>query len=96
MDREFVLEAMGAGKPVVIQRKATDPRNGFGSELVNHEDLVVDNQGGYVEAVSRMIRHSALRAKLSEFVRERFNAEFTPKAMAKLYVDLFETLLAAS
>jgi hypothetical protein len=88
----FVLDAMGAGKPVVIQRQSSDPKNGCGSDLVADDDLVVDSVGGYVEAVSRIIRKTDLRKRVSEAVRQRFHSEYSPQRLAQRHLEYFKEI----
>jgi glycosyltransferase involved in cell wall biosynthesis len=94
-DQDPVLDAMGAGKPVIVHRKAMDANGDPAADLVgSEEELVVDNQAGYVEAASRIIRKSALRETLSESMRQRFAANYSPAAMGKKFMDEFKKLAA--
>ncbi|HEX4998132.1 MAG TPA: hypothetical protein VFY29_07905, partial [Terriglobia bacterium] len=94
MDSEFVMDALGAGKPVLMHKEATDPRTGAESSLVGIDDLLASNRSAYVEAASVLIRKPPVRARLTHEVRSRFEAEYSPRRVAERYLEFIETLSA--
>src|SRR5439155_9192962 len=61
-----VIEAMGAGKPVVVLRYPPDSHYNSGAELVGVRDLIAPGEADYIEIADRLLRDSAVRKKQSE------------------------------
>jgi predicted O-linked N-acetylglucosamine transferase (SPINDLY family) len=81
-----VLEAMGAGKPVVVLR------GNPAAKLVNVADLIAPGAANYVEVADRLLRNSALRATQGHAVLERFRAEFRPERLGERYKAFLDSL----
>ena len=83
----FILEAMGLGKPVVC------------TDVGGNPELVKNGENGFVvppkdpeklaDAVTRLLADRALGETLGLQGRERFNREFTLPTMVKNYEDLY-------
>ncbi len=82
-----VIEAMGAGKPVVVLQTA-------GSEFVGVRELIAPGEAGYVEIADRLLRNSTLRQKLGQAMRDRFRAEFRPERLGERYAQFIASLTA--
>jgi len=87
----YVLEAMGLGRPVV----ATDI--GGNRELVRHGEtgLLVPpgDPGALAAAVLTLLGDRALASRLAEAARTRFRAGFSVPTMVRQYEELYEELL---
>jgi len=77
-----ILEAMGAGKPVVGMRC---------DELVGVPELSASREADYIEVADRLLRHSAFRAKQAQAVLDRFRAEFRPERLGERYQVFLES-----
>jgi len=82
-----IIEAMGAGKPVVALRAA-------GAEFVAVQELIAPGEGGYVEIADRLLRNPALRQKQGQAMRDRFRAEFRPERLGERYAQFIAALAA--
>ena len=82
-----LLEAMGAGKPIVVVKYPPDSHYNSGAELVGVKELIAPGEADYVEIADRLIRNPALRAKQSQAVRDRFRAEFRPERLGERYKE---------
>jgi glycosyltransferase involved in cell wall biosynthesis len=92
-DARFILEAMGAGKPVVGLRNETVTASRSVAELVGISELTAVGEAGYVDLADRLIRDPQLRARYSGAVRDRFRAEYDPSVLGARYLRFLETLL---
>src|SRR6185436_9556159 len=70
-----ILEAMGAGKPIVVLRFPPDSHYNSGAELVGVRELTAAGEADYIQIADRLLRDSALRAKQSQAMLTRFRAE---------------------
>jgi hypothetical protein len=77
-----ILDAMGAGKPVVGMRC---------DELVGVAELSASRESDYIEVADRLLRHSAFRAKQAQAVLDRFRAEFRPERLGERYRMFLQT-----
>lgn len=89
-----VIEAMGAGKPVVVLRFPPDSHYNSGAELVGVRELIAPGEADYIEIADRLLRDSALRKKQSEAMIHRFRSEFRPERLGERYVAFLDRLLA--
>ena len=87
-----ILEAMGAGKPVVVLRYPPDSHYNSGAELVGIPELIAPGEADYVELADRLIRNADHRAKYSDVIRDRFRAEFRPSKLGERYREFLERL----
>jgi len=87
-----ILEAMGAGKPVVVLGYPSDSHYNSGAELVGISELVARNRPGYVEIVDRLIRNPAERLTLSTVIRERFRSQSGPSRLGSRYIQFLSEL----
>jgi glycosyltransferase involved in cell wall biosynthesis len=88
----FILEAMGAGKPVVVLGYPSDSRYNSGAELVGIPELIARNRPGYVEIADRLIRNPAERVALSDPIRGRFRSRFGPDRLGSRYIQFLSDL----
>jgi glycosyl transferase family 1 len=75
-----VIEAMGAGKPVVVLRTA-------GAEFVGVRELIAAGEAEYIEITDRLLRNTNLRQKMGQAMRDRFRAEFRPDRLGERYAQ---------
>jgi len=87
-----ILEAMGAGKPVVVLGYPANSHYNSGAELVGIPELIARNRPGYVEIADRLLRSPDDRARLSSEVAERFRAEFRPSRLGPRYIQFLSEL----
>ncbi len=88
-----ILEAMGAGKPVVAMRFPPDSVYNSGAELVGLRELIAPGEANYVEIADRLLRNPALRQKQGHALRDRFQAEFRPELLGERYVGFLGRLV---
>jgi glycosyltransferase involved in cell wall biosynthesis len=87
-----ILEAMGAGKPVVVLGYPSDSHFNSGAELVGISELIARNRPGYIEIADRLIRTPAERLALSTGIRERFRSQFGPSRLGSRYIQFLSEL----
>jgi len=80
-----VLEAMGAGKPVVVLRFAPDSHYNSGAEFVGLRELTAPREADYIEIADRLLRNPALRQRQGQAMLDRFRAEFRPERLGERY-----------
>jgi hypothetical protein len=85
-----IVEAMGAGKPVVVLGSSPDSPNNMGAELLGIPELTARGEGGYIEIADRLLRNVTTRAQLGEAVLKRFGAEFRPDLLGERYKSFLE------
>jgi glycosyl transferase family 1 len=88
-----VIEAMGAGKPVVVLRFPPDSHYNSGAELVGVRELIAPGEADYVEIADRLLRDPALRQQRGEAVLARFHSEFRLERQAERYVKFIDRLI---
>jgi len=88
-----VIEAMGAGKPVVVLSFPPDSHYDSGAELVGVRELIAPGEADYVEIADRLLRDPALRKKQGEVMLARFQSEFRPERLGERYVGFIERLI---
>ncbi len=92
-DEDFpnvVLEAMGYGKPVVASRIAGVPE-----QVADGETGILVEPGdaeGIAEALGRLANDAVLRGRLGSAARARYERDFTPRAAAKRWADVYRDL----
>jgi glycosyltransferase involved in cell wall biosynthesis len=80
-----LVEAMGAGKPVVVLRFAPDSHYNSGAELVGIRELIAAGEADYIEIADRLLRDPAFRAKQGHAILARFRSEFRPERLGERY-----------
>jgi predicted O-linked N-acetylglucosamine transferase (SPINDLY family) len=85
-----IVDAMGAGKPVVVLRGVSDSKNHSGPELVGIRELIAPGEADYIEIVDRLLRTSAFRAAQGKGIFDRFRSEFSPERMGERYKAFLE------
>jgi glycosyltransferase involved in cell wall biosynthesis len=85
-----ILEAMGAGKPVVALRFPPDSSANAAAELVGIRDLTAPGEADYVEIIDRLLRNPGVREQLGQAVRDRFRGEFRPARMGERYTQFLD------
>jgi hypothetical protein len=80
-----ILEAMGAGKPVVVLRFPPDSHYNSGAELVGVRELIAPGEADYIETADRLLRNPGLRASQGKAMLDRFRAEFRPARLGERY-----------
>jgi Glycosyl transferases group 1 len=84
-DANSVQDAMGAGKPVVVLRAASESPNNTAAELVRIPELIASGKASYIDIADRLLRNSAFRSRQSQAVKQRFQAEFRPERLGERY-----------
>jgi hypothetical protein len=87
-----VLEAMGAGKPVVAVRFPSDSHYNSAAELVGSSELTAPGEADYIAAADRLLRNPELRAKKGRLLLDRFRAEFHPDRLGERYKAFLSVL----
>ena len=82
-----ILDAMGAGKPVVVLKSPVDFNSSCGFELVGRRELVAPGEADYIEIADRLLRNSAHRAAQGQAMQERFRSEFRPEHLGGRYKE---------
>ncbi|PYS16094.1 MAG: hypothetical protein DMG15_03280 [Acidobacteria bacterium] len=85
-----VLDAMGAGKPVVVLKSPVDSEYTCTAELVGMRELVAPGEADYVEIADRLLRTPAHHAAQGRAMQERFRKEFRPERLGRRYKELIE------
>jgi len=80
-----ILEAMGAGKPVVVLRFPPDSPCNSGAELVGIRELIAPGRADYIEIADRLLRTVEFRAQQSQAIRDRFRSQFRPEQLGERY-----------
>ena len=80
-----LIEAMGAGKPIVVLRFPPDSHYNSGAELVGVRELTAAGEADYIEIADRLLRYHDLREKLGRSMLDRFRAEFRPERLGERY-----------
>ena len=91
-----LLEAMGAGKPVVVLRFPPDSHYNSGAELVGIRELTAPGEADYIEIADRLLRNPSLRQKQSQAMLDRFRAEFRPERLGERYKEFLDHLRATT
>jgi glycosyltransferase involved in cell wall biosynthesis len=90
-----ILEAMGAGKPVVSFRFPADSNYNSGAELVGIRELAATGEGEYITIADRLLRNPELRARHGQAMLNRFRTEFRPDRLGERYKAFLESLCTA-
>jgi hypothetical protein len=85
-----LLEAMGAGKPIVVLRFPSDSHYNSGAELVGLRELIAPGEADYIEIADRLLRTPAFREAQGKAMIERFRAEFRPERLGERYKAFIE------
>ena len=85
-----ILEAMGAGKPVVVLRFPPDSHYNSGAELVGVRELIAPGEADYIETAHRLLRNPTLCAAQGKAMLDRFRAEFRPERLGERYKAFIE------
>jgi predicted O-linked N-acetylglucosamine transferase (SPINDLY family) len=88
----FLLDAMGAGKPVVVLKHTPDSEGSAGAELVGLRELIAPGEADYIEIADGLLRSPALRRQRGEAMRLRFRHEFRPQRLGEKYQALIRQL----
>jgi len=87
-----ILEAMGAGKPVVVLRFPPDSQYNSGAELVGVRELIAPGEADYIDIADRLLRSQDFRVAQGRTMLDRFRAEFRPKHLGERYKAFLENL----
>ena len=80
-----IVDAMGAGKPVVVLRSPSDLATSCGPELVGVRELIAPGEADYIEIADRLLRTPAFRAIQGNAVLDRFRSELGPERFGQRY-----------
>ena len=86
-DVRSILDAMAAGKPVIVRGYPHDSRSNRGAELVGLEEMIALSAGDFVDRACRMIEDGDYRDALGQAAHLRFRKEFTPDRLGAQYLD---------
>jgi glycosyltransferase involved in cell wall biosynthesis len=81
-----VLDAMGAGKPVVVSRRSCV------AELVAIPELMPPGTASYVDTADRLLRNPTWRATQAHAVLDRFRVEFRSEHLGLRYKAFLESI----
>ena len=84
-DSQRILDAMGAGKPVVVLKSPPDSDYTCGAELVGMRDLIARGEADYVDIADRLLRIPAFRAAQVQSMLDRFRLEFRPERLGQRF-----------
>ncbi len=87
-----VLDVMGAGKPVIAMRHATNIEFNTAAELVGDPLLTPGTGAEYLSAADRLLRDPASRERMGGKSVERFRKEFAPEKLGERYAQFMEQL----
>ena len=87
-----ILEAMGAGKPVVVLKFPPESHYNSGAELVGVRELIAPGEADYIEIADRLLRSPDFRAVQGRAMVDRFRAEFRPLRLGERYKAFIEKL----
>jgi len=90
---EMLLDAMGAGKPIVAVRYPADSHCNSSAEILGVPELIASREVEYAEIAMRLIRDREARERASAAVTARFQKEFHPSSLGPRYMRLVEELL---
>jgi predicted O-linked N-acetylglucosamine transferase (SPINDLY family) len=85
-----VIEAMGAGKPVVVLRFSSQSEYNSAAEFVGVRELIAPGEADYIEIADRLLRNPAFRAAQGKTMLDRFHAEFRPERLGERYKAFIE------
>ena len=91
-NEHLILEAMGAGKPVVVLRFPPDSDYNVGAELVGVRDLIAPGEADYIEIADRLLRTPSFCAAQGRAMLDRFRAEFCPERLGERYKAFLQKL----
>jgi glycosyltransferase involved in cell wall biosynthesis len=80
-----ILEAMGAGKPVVVLRFPPDSNDNSGAELVGIRELIAPGRADYIEIADHLLRTAEFRPRQSQAIRDRFRSQVRPERLGERY-----------
>jgi predicted O-linked N-acetylglucosamine transferase (SPINDLY family) len=83
-----VLDAMGAGKPVVTLRYPAGSPHNSAAELVGVPELIASRETEYAEIAMKLVRDRDFRDRISVAVSARFQKEFHPSLLGPKYLEL--------
>ena len=92
-DAAFVLDAMGAGKPVVALRYPSGTPYNASAEMVGVPELLAAREAEYSEIAMRLIRDREAYEKAAVAVSARFAKEFHPGSLGPRYMRMVEEIL---
>jgi len=92
MNDGALLDAMGAGKPVVALRYPPGTPYNESAELVGIPELLASREAEYSEIAMRLIRDREARDKAGAAVSARFQKEFHPSTLGPRYLRLVEEI----
>jgi hypothetical protein len=87
-----ILEAMGAGKPIVVLKFPADSHDNSGAELVGVRELIAPGEADYIDIADRLLRSPDFRGAQGRAILDRFRAEFRPQRLGeryKAFIDKF-------
>jgi predicted O-linked N-acetylglucosamine transferase (SPINDLY family) len=83
-----VLDAMGAGKPVVTLRYPAGSPYNSAAELVGVPELIALREIEYAEIAMKLVRDREFRERTGVAVSARFQKEFHPSLLGPKYLQL--------
>jgi glycosyltransferase involved in cell wall biosynthesis len=90
--RISVLELMGAAKPVVAMRHASNSEFNTTAELIGLPELTPRTPGEYIQIADKLLRDPASRSRAGDALHERFSTEFNPARLGERYLAFIEGL----
>ena len=90
---EALLDALGAGKPVVALRYPSDSPYNSSAEIVGVPELIASREVEYAEIAMRLIRDREARGRAAAAVAARFQKELHPSLLGPRYMRIVEDIV---
>jgi hypothetical protein len=87
-----VLDAMGAGVPVIAVKHPEDSVHNSAAEILGIPDLLVSNDVTYLQLAQNLLRDTVARKRHGELVQSRFQMEFGPEHLGRRYIEFLRKI----
>jgi predicted O-linked N-acetylglucosamine transferase (SPINDLY family) len=91
---EALLDAMGAGKPIVALRYPPGSPYHSSAGILGVPELIASREVDYVEIAMQLIRDRDARERAAAAVKARFEKEFHPSSLGPRYMRFIEDVIA--
>ena len=87
-----VLDAMGAGVPVIAVKHAEDSIHNSAAEILGIPDLIAANDVTYLQIAQNLLRDGDSRKRHAAMVQSRFQSEFGPAHLGERYLQFLRKI----